>query len=277
MLAPVRRDFRTAKGSGKKGSTGPPAYFLLDDLYEHFKVRQGITFWRPRDQHKQYKSHLGGLGNFVESHFTQPQTFQVPSLRLPKEEPWTDRIVKQRWELKQLEKERRRAEYAMRTQERLLGYDPHAYDEKKTADGYLTLFVGRLSTSVTDDELKNFMKANSGGEVTGVRIVRDLKYPKRSYGFVQFADEKSLQKAYHSTDGVLFGGQPIVTDVERGRTVRAWVPRKLGGGLGGPPRQKGYTLRKGRGAPEPPAPVTRKRRADRPAYGDRPPHPRMQQ
>ena len=37
-------------------------------------------------------------------------------------------------------------------------------------------------------------------------------------------------------------GKRVLVDVERGRTVRGWKPRRLGGGLGGRPK------------PEPPAP-----------------------
>ena len=37
-------------------------------------------------------------------------------------------------------------------------------------------------------------------------------------------------------------GKRVLVDVERGRTVRGWKPRRLGGGLGGRPK------------PEPPMP-----------------------
>ena len=273
----MRRDFRPKAGGGKRGSTGPPAYFLPEDLYNSFEVKPGIPFWRTRNLNKTMKSHLGGLGKFLEQKFHQSAQFTIPE-KLETVEEKDNRIVKRRWELRELRKERARAEYAMKTQRKLLGWDPHTPKDGRTTDGYLTLFVARLHPKTTEADLKEFMKSSSAGEVVTVRLVRDLKNPKKCYGFVEFSDEKSLQKAYHATDGGLLNGQNIVTDVERGRTVRAWVPRRFGGGLGGPPRQKGYTVKKGRGAPEPPVVSSRKRRApDRPYYNERPPHPRMQQ
>ena len=39
--------------------------------------------------------------------------------------------------------------------------------------------------------------------------------------------------AYKEADGLHILGKRILVDVERGRTVRGWKPRRLGGGLGG--------------------------------------------
>lgn len=38
--------------------------------------------------------------------------------------------------------------------------------------------------------------------------------------------------AYKQADGRKIDGRRVVVDVERGRTVNNWLPRKLGGGLG---------------------------------------------
>jgi U1 small nuclear ribonucleoprotein len=268
------RRYNAAPKGATKGSTGPPAYFLPEELYNSFKPKPTIHFWKTPKKQTNFKQELGGLAKFSEAKFEQPE--MIPKQRLPKEEDKADKIVKQRWELKEVAKERKQCEYAIKTQRRLTGWDPHNIDDKKTPNGYNTLFVGRLNSKITEQELTDFMKTSSGGEIVKVRIIRNLKHPKRSYAFVEFADGKALQKAYQSTDGVQFGGTYIVTDVERGRTVRAWVPRKFGGGLGGPPRIKGYVVKKGRGPPEPPAVESRKRRGDYRGYqNERPPHPRM--
>ena len=39
--------------------------------------------------------------------------------------------------------------------------------------------------------------------------------------------------AYKHADGKKIDGRRVVVDVERGRTVKSWKPRRLGGGLGG--------------------------------------------
>jgi len=61
-----------------------------------------------------------------------------------------------------------------------------------------------------------------------------------------------LQKAFRGADTTVLDGSKIVVDVERGRTVSTWAPQRFGGGLGGPPRIKGYTVHVGRGPPDPP-------------------------
>ena len=39
--------------------------------------------------------------------------------------------------------------------------------------------------------------------------------------------------AYKHADGKKIDGRRVLVDVERGRTVKGWLPRRLGGGLGG--------------------------------------------
>ncbi|KAI5304987.1 hypothetical protein KEM55_009183, partial [Ascosphaera atra] len=43
--------------------------------------------------------------------------------------------------------------------------------------------------------------------------------------------------AYKETDGIKIRDRRVLVDVERGRTVKGWKPRRFGGGLGG----RGYT------------------------------------
>lgn len=73
-------------------------------------------------------------------------------------------------------------------------------------------------------------------------IVKDTKTGKsRGYAFVEFEKDKDLKVAYNEADGLKIQGRRIVVDVERGRTVKGWLPRRLGGGLGktrvGAPKQ----------------------------------------
>lgn len=43
----------------------------------------------------------------------------------------------------------------------------------------------------------------------------------------------SLVAAYKSADGKKIDKRRVIVDVERGRTVKGWRPRRLGGGMGG--------------------------------------------
>ncbi|KAH8062567.1 snRNA binding protein [Aureococcus anophagefferens] len=54
----------------------------------------------------------------------------------------------------------------------------------------------------------------------------------RGYAFVEFERESDMRDAYKRADGRKIDGRRVLVDVERGRTVRNWRPRKLGGGLG---------------------------------------------
>lgn len=44
---------------------------------------------------------------------------------------------------------------------------------------------------------------------------------------------KKFAAAYKHADGKKIDGKRVLVDVERARTVKGWLPRRLGGGLGG--------------------------------------------
>ena len=54
----------------------------------------------------------------------------------------------------------------------------------------------------------------------------------RGYAFIEFEREADMRAAYKRGDGRKIDGRRVLVDVERGRTVRNWRPRRLGGGLG---------------------------------------------
>jgi U1 small nuclear ribonucleoprotein len=51
------------------------------------------------------------------------------------------------------------------------------------------------------------------------------------------SDSFPITVAYKETENLRIKGRKVVVDVERGRTVNGWRPRRFGGGLGG----RGYT------------------------------------
>lgn len=112
-------------------------------------------------------------------------------------------------------------------------WDPNKKDKPDyTVDAYKTLFVGRLSFDLTESDLKSEFEYY--GPVIRVLLVRDRKTQKsRGYAFVEFDNSKDLKEAYRDADGRKINGRRIVVDVERGRTVKNWLPRSIGGGLGG--------------------------------------------
>eukprot|EP00747_Dinoflagellata_sp_TGD_P155832 gnl/TRDRNA2_/TRDRNA2_177618_c0_seq2.p1 gnl/TRDRNA2_/TRDRNA2_177618_c0~~gnl/TRDRNA2_/TRDRNA2_177618_c0_seq2.p1 ORF type:complete len:287 (+),score=-18.93 gnl/TRDRNA2_/TRDRNA2_177618_c0_seq2:525-1385(+) len=113
-------------------------------------------------------------------------------------------------------------------------FDP-MNDPNVEGDPFKTLFVARLSYCVTERELwKNFEEY---GTLSRVRIITDkLSGKHRGYGFIEFVHAEHMKLAYKSAMNRNIRGRPIIVDVERGRTVSGWRPRRLGGGIGGESR-----------------------------------------
>lgn len=62
--------------------------------------------------------------------------------------------------------------------------------------------------------------------------VADQDEKPRGYAFIEYEREADMREAYKRSDGRKIDGRRVVVDVERGRTVRKWRPRRFGGGLG---------------------------------------------
>ena len=103
--------------------------------------------------------------------------------------------------------------------------------EYKGMNCYNTLFIGRLAYEVNERKLLREME--SFGPVKDIKLVTDKDGKSRGYGFVEYENEEDMKRAYRAADGMRIEGRHIVVDVERGHTVPTWLPRRLGGGLGG--------------------------------------------
>merc|ERR1712048_976728 len=103
-----------------------------------------------------------------------------------------------------------------------------------TGDPFKTLFVARISFDTTEKKLKREFEVF--GSVKRVRMVYDQKGKPRGYSFIEYEHERDLKNAYKQGDGKKIDGRRVMVDVERGRTVEGWLPRRLGGGRG-PGRQ----------------------------------------
>jgi len=106
-------------------------------------------------------------------------------------------------------------------------------------DPYRTVFVSRLYYWFTELDLtKHF---NRFGSIESVRVVRDKNGHSRGYGFVVFDQENDASNCIRELAPTGLAVDPIqgekprkiLVDMERGRRVRNWKPRRLGGGLGG--------------------------------------------
>ncbi|KAI4861621.1 RNA-binding domain-containing protein [Hypoxylon rubiginosum] len=124
-----------------------------------------------------------------------------------------------------------------------LHYKPNE-DPNIRGDPFKTLIVARLSYDANEHDLEK--EFGRFGPVERIRIVTDThanekpnkkKKPHRGYAFVVFEREKDMRAALDGCDGIRIKDRRIKVDVERGRTVKGWKPRRFGGGLGG----RGYS------------------------------------
>jgi len=112
---------------------------------------------------------------------------------------------------------------------------------------YNTLFVGRLAYEVTERRL--LRELEYFGPVKDLKLIverdavhkandetnikRNYKTKSKGYAFVEYEHEEDMKRAYREADAMKIEGREVVVDVERGHTVSNWLPRRLGGGLGG--------------------------------------------
>eukprot|EP00887_Chlorella_sp_A99_P002503 scaffold6.g2503.t1 len=103
-------------------------------------------------------------------------------------------------------------------------------------DPFKTLFVSRLSYEVTERKLRR--EFEEFGPIKRIRLVHDKNSGKpKGYAFVEYEHKNDMKQAYKMADGRKIEGRRCLVDVERGRTVPNWRPRRLGGGKGGEARE----------------------------------------
>jgi len=151
----------------------------------------------------------------------------VPRLFVPVPDPVKHATPQ---ETKEKRKRKREEKAVERLKRQLAKWDPKKEETHKTKDAYKTLFVARLNYDVSEEDLKKEFEFY--GAVKNVKIMKDKKGKSRGYAFVEFESSKDLKEAYKDADGRKINGRRILVDVERGRTVKDWKPRRLGGGLG---------------------------------------------
>merc|ERR1712098_34204 len=104
--------------------------------------------------------------------------------------------------------------------------------EKETGDPFKTLFTARINYYTSESKLRRGFEQY--GNIKSINLIMNQKDKKpRGYAFIEYEHEKDMHSAYKHADGKKIDGRRVLVDVERGRTVKGWLPRRLGGGLGG--------------------------------------------
>uniref|UniRef100_A0A0D9XFK4 RRM domain-containing protein n=1 Tax=Leersia perrieri TaxID=77586 RepID=A0A0D9XFK4_9ORYZ len=111
-------------------------------------------------------------------------------------------------------------------------YDPFGDPKATGGDPYCTVFVGRLSRHTDDETLRKAMSRY--GRVKSMRLVRDIVTgASRGYAFVEYETDREMRRAYEDAHHSIIDGSEVLVDYYRQQLMPGWIPRRLGGGLGG--------------------------------------------
>jgi len=190
------------------------AHFMPPALLQLFTPRPALD-WKEAPP-RQSRPVLNGFADFVKFFTPKDELTPIEKAETPKERRARLRLIKMEEHKKVLE-------------ERMKNWDPHT-NSKATKDAYKTLFVARLHADVTEEIIRDEFERY--GDVRDVKLIRDRTGKSRGYAFVEFESSQDLKDAFKYADGKSIKGRRILVDVERGRTVPGWKPRKLGGGMG---------------------------------------------
>ncbi|TSQ23933.1 U1 small nuclear ribonucleoprotein 70 kDa [Bagarius yarrelli] len=195
--------------------------FLPPNLLALFAPRDPIPFLPQLEKLPHEKHHnqpYSGIAPFIR-HFEDPRDAPPPTRAETREE---------RLERKRREKMERR-QTVVETELKL--WDPHN-DPNAQGDAFKTLFVARINYDTTESKLRREFEVY--GPIKRIYIVYNKRTGKpRGYAFIEYEHERDMHSAYKHADGKKIDGRRVLVDVERGRTVKGWHPRRLGGGLGG--------------------------------------------
>ncbi|GAB2226169.1 hypothetical protein Drorol1_Dr00021964 [Drosera rotundifolia] len=191
---------------------------LTPNLLRLFEPRAPLEFKPPPEKRKLLP--YSGMAQFVSLFADKDDPDYAPPLQKG-ETP-----VERRARIHQLRLEAGAAKAA----EDLEKYDPHN-DPNVTGDPYKTLFVAKLSYETTESRLKR--EFETYGPIKRVKMAYDKERNKpKGYAFIEYSHTRDMKAAYKQADGRKIDGRRVLVDVERGRTVPNWRPRRLGGGLG---------------------------------------------
>uniref|UniRef100_A0A452YIY9 RRM domain-containing protein n=1 Tax=Aegilops tauschii subsp. strangulata TaxID=200361 RepID=A0A452YIY9_AEGTS len=213
VKAQSRANLLQLKLIGQSHPTG-----LTTNLLKLFEPRAPLEHKPPLEKRK--LPAYSGMSQFV-SRFAEPGD---PEYAPPV--PTCETRAEKKDRIRQLKLE----EGAAKVAEELQKYDPQN-DPNVTGDPYKTLFVARLGYETSEQKVKRDFEAY--GPIKRVRLITDKVTNKpRGYAFVEYAHTRDMKSAYKQADGRKVDNKRVLVDVERGRTVPNWRPRRLGGGLG---------------------------------------------
>ncbi|OXU31648.1 hypothetical protein TSAR_014842 [Trichomalopsis sarcophagae] len=194
--------------------------FLPPNLLALFAPRDPIPYLPPVNKLPHEKKSAGyvGLGAFLNN-FEDPKD-TPPPVRVETRE---ERLERRRRE--------RNEQVAYKLEQEIAVWDP-ASIPNVTVDPFKTLFVARINYDTSESKLRREFEVY--GPVKKIVVIHNsINGKPRGYAFIEYEHERDMHSAYKHADGKKIDGRRVLVDVERARTVKGWLPRRLGGGLGG--------------------------------------------
>ncbi|ETW82944.1 hypothetical protein HETIRDRAFT_157151 [Heterobasidion irregulare TC 32-1] len=209
----------------------PGTHLLPPNLLKLFAPRPPLTYARPLDKDidRVVKKPVSPVGPLLVMLRESAALAEGEGMEEGEEPAFTHAEQTKRQIRKEERKKRRTEEFKIAKE----SYKP-SEDAEAVGDPYKTLFISRLHKGASESDIRR--EFETYGTIERVRIVRDKKGRGRGYAFIVYERERDMKAAYKESDGLHIMGKRILVDVERGRTVRGWKPRRLGGGLGGRPK-----------------------------------------
>ncbi|XP_065191341.1 U1 small nuclear ribonucleoprotein 70 kDa-like isoform X2 [Sycon ciliatum] len=195
--------------------------YLPPNLLALFAPRDPIPYFPPVDKPRFDKKEItfSGLGGYL--HLFEDSNETPPAIP-----------VKTKQEVKEAKLDARKKRVDARLEEALSQWDPYSDKAAQGTDAFKTLFIARINYDTSESKLRREFEVY--GPIKKIHMVSDSSSGKPcGYAFLEYEHERDMHAAYKHGDGKKVDGRRVLVDVERGRTVKTWRPRRLGGGLGG--------------------------------------------
>ncbi|XP_068140658.1 U1 small nuclear ribonucleoprotein 70 kDa [Drosophila tropicalis] len=194
--------------------------YLPPNLLALFAAREPIPFMPPVDKLPHEKKSRGYLGvaNFMAD-FEDPQDTPLP------------KTVETRQERLERRRREKAEQVAYKLEREIALWDPTEI-KMATEDPFRTLFIARINYDTSESKLRREFEFY--GPIKKIVLIHDQESGKpKGYAFIEYEHERDMHAAYKHADGKKIDSKRVLVDVERARTVKGWLPRRLGGGLGG--------------------------------------------
>lgn len=185
-----------------------------------FAARDPIPFMPPVDKLPHEKKSRGYLGvaKFMAD-FEDPKDTPLP------------KTVETRQERLERRRREKAEQVAYKLEREIALWDPTEI-KNATEDPFRTLFIARINYDTSESKLRREFEFY--GPIKKIVLIHDQESGKpKGYAFIEYEHERDMHAAYKHADGKKIDSKRVLVDVERARTVKGWLPRRLGGGLGG--------------------------------------------